>query len=392
MQLIGIKEARMIKVLFITHENDLHGSGRSMLSLISRLKDRVSPYLLTTDADGGVVEEAEKLGVKVLQRQYYRWVYTKNGDEEWEHWKQRWCSFHDKKNDEIAHELADFVLKEKIDIVHTNVSVVDIGARINKICGVKHIWHFREFADLAFNMYPLVSECVYENVINMYSDRCIFVSKAVMNHYGFIAPAKKTLIYNGLEDEGIAQKRNNLELHLLIAGVVGETKGQMMAAKACNELIEEGYNIRLHVAGKCSKNKEEELLKTCSTGITLHGFVKDMKQLRDNIDVQLMCSRYEAFGRITVEAMLAEIPVIGSNSGGTPEIIPNEDAGGVLFTAGDYKDLKEKIKYLYNSPEKRIAIGKKGRKRALELFSVENYVSRVYDTYLEVLGMPTEKA
>jgi len=47
-----------------------------------------------------------------------------------------------------------------------------------------------------------------------------------------------------------------------------------------------------------------------------------------------MCSQNEAFGRVTVEAMRAGLPVCGTDSGGTPEII-EPGIAGLLSPAGD---------------------------------------------------------
>jgi glycosyltransferase involved in cell wall biosynthesis len=47
-----------------------------------------------------------------------------------------------------------------------------------------------------------------------------------------------------------------------------------------------------------------------------------------------MCSECEAFGRVTVEAMRAGLPVCGTNAGGTPEII-DPGVNGLLSPAGD---------------------------------------------------------
>jgi len=40
-----------------------------------------------------------------------------------------------------------------------------------------------------------------------------------------------------------------------------------------------------------------------------------------------MCSRHEAMGRVTVEAMSACLPVIGFDNGGTAELIEHERSG-----------------------------------------------------------------
>ena len=55
-------------------------------------------------------------------------------------------------------------------------------------------------------------------------------------------------------------------------------------------------------------------------------------------DVALMCSRAEAFGRVTVEAMKASLPVCGTDSGGTPEIVI-DGVNGLLFEPGSSASL-----------------------------------------------------
>ena len=52
-------------------------------------------------------------------------------------------------------------------------------------------------------------------------------------------------------------------------------------------------------------------------------------------DVILVCSQWEAFGRITVEAMLTGKAVIASANGGTTELIKDGE-NGLLYTYGNY--------------------------------------------------------
>ena len=75
-----------------------------------------------------------------------------------------------------------------------------------------------------------------------------------------------------------------------------------------------------------------------------------MKELRNNIDIELVCSRNEAFGRVTLEAMLHGIPVVGSNVGGTLELIKNRETG-MIYQYGDINDLANKIEVLIKEHE-----------------------------------------
>ena len=62
----------------------------------------------------------------------------------------------------------------------------------------------------------------------------------------------------------------------------------------------------------------------------MHGFVKNTDEIYKAIDILLMFSRAEGFGRVTIEAMQRAIPVIGLDQGGTSELIQHRK-NGVLF-------------------------------------------------------------
>jgi glycosyltransferase involved in cell wall biosynthesis len=68
------------------------------------------------------------------------------------------------------------------------------------------------------------------------------------------------------------------------------------------------------------------------------GYVPDPERAFLAADVALMCSRSEAMGRVTAEAMSACRPVIGFDAGGTSELI---DHGRTGLLYGDPESLVE---------------------------------------------------
>jgi glycosyltransferase involved in cell wall biosynthesis len=68
-----------------------------------------------------------------------------------------------------------------------------------------------------------------------------------------------------------------------------------------------------------------------------------------------MCSECEAFGRVTVEAMRAGLPVCGTRSGGTPEII-DHGVNGLLSMAGDVQGLAANLMSLESDEPLRRAL------------------------------------
>jgi hypothetical protein len=102
-------------------------------------------------------------------------------------------------------------------------------------------------------------------------------------------------------------------------------------------------------------------------------------------DIVLVCSRSEAFGRVTLEAMLLRKPVIGVNSGGTTELI-REGFNGLLFEPGDYVQLADKIRYLMEHQGKIKEFGENGYEFAKEKFTKEEFSGKVYKLLMNLKG------
>ena len=52
-----------------------------------------------------------------------------------------------------------------------------------------------------------------------------------------------------------------------------------------------------------------------NNNINMLGQVRNLPEIRKNNDIELVCSKSEAFGRVTIEAMMSMMPVIGANTG-----------------------------------------------------------------------------
>lgn len=73
----------------------------------------------------------------------------------------------------------------------------------------------------------------------------------------------------------------------------------------------------------------------------------------------------EQFGRVLIEAMACEVPVLASDSAGIPDVVGN---AGMLFRTGDLSDLSAKLLQLINDPALRRTYQRLGRERALRYF------------------------
>lgn len=90
----------------------------------------------------------------------------------------------------------------------------------------------------------------------------------------------------------------------------------------------------------------------------------------------------EQFGRILIEAMACEVPVIGSNSGEIPWVIGD---AGLIFEEQNVEDLKNKIQMIYQNKILRQVLIKEGLERVKSKFSVEVVSEQYYKLFSDLL-------
>ncbi len=89
----------------------------------------------------------------------------------------------------------------------------------------------------------------------------------------------------------------------------------------------------------------------------------------------------EQFGRVLVEAMACEVPVVGSDSGEIPHVIGN---AGLVYPEGDAGALRERLATLQADPAARRRLGQAGRERVLAQYTHERIAEAYAAVYREV--------
>ncbi|KAH7567221.1 hypothetical protein JRO89_XS07G0034000 [Xanthoceras sorbifolium] len=97
-------------------------------------------------------------------------------------------------------------------------------------------------------------------------------------------------------------------------------------------------------------------------------------------------ARGECFGRITIEAMAFQLPVLGTAAGGTMEIVVNGTTG-ILHPAGKegVTPLANNMVKLATHVERRLTMGKKGYERVKERFLEHHMSERIAFVLKQVL-------
>jgi Glycosyltransferase len=206
-----------------------------------------------------------------------------------------------------------------------------------------------------------------------------------------LEPSKIKVIPLGTETEKFvkakyskeeARLKLNIETKAPLIGIMGRIdpkKGQLFLTKAVNELKKVGVNAELLVLGEPTVNDPEagiyysELIdfiaaNNLSEKIHLRGFTNDVSMFYNAIDVFALASHGETYGMVTIEAMLSQIPIIATNSAGTPEIL-NFGELGELYEYENLDDFCSKLMKILQHPDESREIAIKAGTQAQTRFS-----------------------
>lgn len=91
----------------------------------------------------------------------------------------------------------------------------------------------------------------------------------------------------------------------------------------------------------------------------------------------------EQFGRVLIEGMACEVPVVGSSSGEIPHVLGD---AGVVVPEGDALALRRALLELAAEPERRVEYARRGRRRVLEQYTQEQVARKIAAVYRQVYG------
>ncbi len=118
------------------------------------------------------------------------------------------------------------------------------------------------------------------------------------------------------------------------------------------------------------------------TGFRLRGAVPHdaLPALYQNAAVFLLTSHYEGFGRVAVEAGLAEVPVVAPQLTGVEDIVVSGETG-FLHALGDEAGLAASVVWLLQHPAQRAQMGRAARERVRQLYDPQ----RLADAWVSLL-------
>lgn len=366
-----------MKILFITHYSFLLGSNRSLDSLITFFRQEGIDVSVLLPSKGLFYKHLIKKNIVVHSfKFFYEVMYIKKN------WKYLTLPFLWIYNIAVFPLLLLKIWKISPDIMYSNSSVDLFSVFIARMLKIKHVMHVREFMQEDFGGYCILGKNVKRRIV-LKSDKIVFVSKAVARAVVGEIPEYGKVIYNGLPAPHKGYLCPNLDdnVRIAVVGNIDISKQQDLAIKMMPKILEKFPHSTLHLIGdkECPYKKYiKGLVKKLNIeeNVIFEGFVKDVEDIYSKFDILLMCSRSEAFGRVTIEAMLRRKPVIGYEAGGTPELI---DDGVTGFKFKNVDDVLRALDIVVHHHKVSNQIVENAYAEAVTKFSETAYVNNVFN-------------
>ncbi len=373
-----------MRICFISHSAYMGGAERAMLESVSALTKRGVTCHVLLPYEGPLCEELSRMNIPFQVIKYQPWVHK--GSTSW-WWRTRSLLL----SLIMVIPASQAVVRWKSTVIWTNTITVFTGALAALLTRRPHIWHIHEYGYDEHGLKFLYGKRLTLHLVNRLSVLCIVTSKAMADAFqGVIPSSKLKIIYQSVSvsypDASIQQGKKAFKC--VIVGKISEGKNQEEAVEAVAELSKKGMNIELHIIGDGYADYVSRLTsliqkKGIQNNVRFMGYCSDAFSHMCGADVILVCSKSEAFGRVTVEGMLAGKPVVGAKSGATAELIL-DGVTGLLYSPGIYKELAQKIQYLYDNPSLAMHMGRDAREWALSKFSEGRYGEELMEVLLRV--------
>lgn len=380
-----------MRVLFVSHDGDMAGAERTLLTLLVALdRRRFEPHLIVPFA-GKVSSAASGMGVSVWVRHLIPWLPGVRGTP-----RRRFYHFVRALKSLRARSwaIAHVILRNQIDLVYTNTVTCVEGAIAARMTGRPHVWHIHESVIGNSDLVPILPSCLYSWSVGVLSESVIFCSSSLAKSYPSLAK-KATVVHNGLAfpalldralaRHAIAEHFGIERTHKIVAvvGALNPRKDHFTFLEAAKKVLQETGNVAFLIVGSGSENQTHLIRdKTISLGIAssvrLTGWWPEdkMYELMAAIDVLVISAEQEPFGLTAIEALAVETPVVSTRCGGPEEIVLDGHTG-VLVPVHDPCAMAAAIVRLLQTPQLARDLGKAGRRDVLARFGVDRYVHRI---------------
>ena len=379
-----------MKILFITQCCEMYGANKSGISLMLDLRKRYDAEVYTIMPPKIRNEKVETID-QILDREGMKYYCVK---------MDAWRTNFGKQN--LAH-IFYYIIRKQIrdrkivkeiqkninflpDIIYSNSSVIDIGFLLACRMKAPHIWHVRESRESHNLKYIYPNNVVRRRFAK--SSAVIAISRYIENECKKMRIRQVRCIYNGVEVCKPYEKKYyyNHKVNFVVSGVLNAPKRNQDVIRAARVLVERGYqNFHIYIL---EDGEEKEELAQMITELKLKeyvdlcGYIKNPQELLRKMDIGIVPSLYEAFGRVTIEYMMNYMAVIGNDTGASPELIQGTEFGQI-YGCGKVSELADCMEGFLDMSASIREKGIEARKKA-EQFSLKRNTDKIYSLISEL--------
>ena len=285
---------------------------------------------------------------------------------------------------------------DHVDVVHGhNPGVHHYAALAAKLAGVPvciNTWHSvlnsqgKRYQERFFRwVKPLTSHVVFI---------CDFVRKGIEPGLGF-PPAKCSTILNGIPLEPFlshpaAPGSRAPEIRLGTIGRLVPAKGHSILIEAFARICRQAMQASLSIFGygALEEDLRAQIVRLgVEDRVHLAGRTNDSAATLQGFDVFVFSSVNEGLPLVILEAMAAGLPIVSTNVGGIPEVLPSESAW--LSPPGDAPALADAMLQAIQCSTLRQR-GDAARQLASSTYGLEHMARRYEDLYRRLVPKPAD--
>lgn len=296
-----------------------------------------------------------------------------------------------------SRELRRTLIKRPYDILHAQqvftTLIADLARKFPVHLGARLVFHYRgirpKMMPLASRLIPRLADFVITNAE---------VNREALLRHGADGRKIRT-IYNGFDwgpfdqpqDRAALRRDWNVPHDAPMAGVIGRlqpVKGHRYFLHAAARVIERLPQARFVIVGDGPLRGE---LETRARDLGLSGCVRFLGIRRDipavlaALDLLVLPSLEEPFGRVLVEAGAAGLPVVCTRVGGTVEVVV-DGVTGYFVPPAAVDPLADRISELLSDPARGRSMGAAGRERVQSRFGLDTMTNETLEVYRRLLS------
>lgn len=346
-------------ILLVSHTAALDGAERSLLTLAVCLRKQQIPCQVLCPEAGPLPESLRSHQIPVC---YTRLPRLQRGILHMLKVAIMWPF--------VVLRLGWWLRKNHISAVYNNTIDGLYAPFAAKLAKLPCVWHIREVKP-----HTEIWRRPFTWMLHYLPQHTIFNSQATMRAYRQQPPDHWQVIYNGIPipDEPLTRPPEQ-PITVGFAGQFVSHKRPTLFLQAFALAKRQIPGLQAMMAGDGPLWSEiQELVEhwQLTDSVKMPGYLDQMSAFYTQIDIFVLTSEKEPFGRVVAEALAAGCPVIASRVDGVPEVV--DESCGFLIEPNQVKAFADKIVLLAKDQPLRQRLGMAGRNRVIQHFSEGQY-------------------